>query len=298
MVLGQFVEDPEFTSFTFISDELVLVSFVDDDGQVSLRVLAVPSGHSVSSAREVEYLCELRYPRLRGDVRDIVIMQAPLPTSAGPDIPRAPFVHSSTDVLYTVMLYTMDLGLGTVVLLVPRSTILNQVLSVAASPQKYLEWESWGPKGSRMLKVNPSKVQACHFHGMKFVYSPHGGTFARVFDFNPYAARKDVNTASCPHLLWKTMPMETKISRRRNPFDIDVVTSLPGREASIPLTPNKHGWESTMITEDHIVMAQVGKSTIRAIPPLMTSMISQNASYLPTWQCDNTSQVAFLSWWR
>ena len=114
-----------------------------------------------------------------------------------------------------------------------------------------------------MLKLDPSDIWACHSYGMKFVCSPDGGTFARMFDFNPYATRKD---ASCPQLPWKPMPMETKIRRRRSPFDTDVVTSLPGREASIPLpTSNNLGWESTMITEDHIVMVQVGKSTIIAI---------------------------------
>ena len=67
------------------------------------------------------------------------------------------------------------------------------------------------------------------------------------------------------------MPMKTKIRRRRSPFDTNVTTSLPGREASIPLPPNDHGWESAMITEDHIVMISVSKFTIRAISPLMSS---------------------------
>ena len=259
MVLGQFIENPKFTSFAFISDELVLVPFVDDDGQVSLRILTVPHGNSVSSARDVDYLCELRCPRLLDHVRDVVMIPGSLPASAGPDIPaRAPFAPSSTDVLFTVILYPMALVHGTVVLLVPRSTILNQVSSVAASPQKYLGWESWGPKGSRMLKLDQSEAWACHSYGMKFVHSPYGGTVAHVFDFNPYATRKDVNTASCPHLPWLGMPMETKIGGRRNPFDTDVVTSLPGREAFIPLIPDDLGWDSTTITEDHIVMVQVG----------------------------------------
>jgi len=142
--------------------------------------------------------------------------------------------------------------------LVPRSTILNQLLSVAASPHKYLEWESWGPEGSRMLKLGRSEGWSCHSYGMKVVYCRLNETSARVFDFNPYTTRKDVNTARCPHLPWKYMPMETKIGRRRNLFDTDVVTCLPGREASIPLPPNTHGWENIMITEDHIAMVQVG----------------------------------------
>ena len=275
------------------------MTFIDDYGQVSLRILAVLRGNPVSFAWDVEYLCELRYPRLRTFVDDTFITSAPLTTSAAPIIPVAPFAHSSTDVLFTVILkYTVDSGAGAVILLVPRSTILNHISSVAASSQKYLEWESWGPKGSRMLKMDLSDVWACHSYGMKFVYSPDGGTFTRAFDLNPYSARKDVNSARCPHLSWKALPIETKIGRRRNPFDIDVVTSFPGREASIQLIPNNHGWESTMITEDHIVMVQVGKSAILAMSTLMT-LISQNASpqYLPTWQCDNTFQAACLLRW-
>ena len=121
-----------------------------------------------------------------------------------------------------------------------------------------------------MLELDPSQVWTRHSYGMKFIYCPDGGTFARVFDFNPYATRKDIKTASCPHLPWKPMSMETKIRRERGPFDADVVTSLRGREASIPLPPNGRGWESAMITEDHIVMIPVSESTIRAISPLMS----------------------------
>lgn len=220
-----FIEDPKFTSFTFKSDELVLVTFVDDDDG------------------DVVYLCELRYPRLRGDVGVVRIIPASLPTSAGSGIlAQIPFAHSSTDVLFTIVLHPVGLVVHQVVVLfVPRSTILNQLSSVAANPQKYLEWESWGPEGSRMLKLDRSESWSCHSYGMKAVYSPLNGTSARIFDFNPYRTRKNLNTPHSPHLPWKPLPMETKIGRRRNLFDINVVTSLQGREASIPLPPNIHG---------------------------------------------------------
>jgi len=300
--LGQFIEDPKFTSFTFISDGLVLVLDIAGNGQVSLGILAVPPRYPVCNARSHGYLCELRYPRLSFGalVDDVLITSAPLTTLAVPDIPVAPFAHSSTDILFMVILkYIKDSGIETVVLLVPHSTILNHISSVILSLQKSLEWESWGPKGSCMLKVDPSDVWIYHSYGMKFVYSPDGGTFVHTFDLNPYATRKVINTASCPDLSWKAMLMETKIRRRHNLFDTDVVTSFPGREASIQLTPNNHGWESTMITEDYIVMVQVGKSAILAIPLVLMTLISQNVSlqYLPTWQCDNTFQATFLSWW-
>jgi len=246
------------------------VAFVDHGGQVSLRVLAVTPGNSMSSAEDVQYLCELRLPILRADVEGVLIISEPSPTSTSPNIPAAPFT-ASTDVLFTVTLsYSMDTDdddVSAVVLLVPRSTILHQVSCVSSSPQKYVGWESWGETGSRMLDIQPSDVWVCHSYGMKFVHSRDGEAFACLYDLNPYATRKVVNTANSPDLPWKPMEKETKISGRRNPFSTDVFTSLPGREASLDLIPNEHGWEATMITGDHVVMVQVSGSTTNTLSP-------------------------------
>jgi len=250
------------------------VAFIDNDKQVSLRVFEVPPGNSVSSARDVEYLCKLRYPRLRSSLHDVLISSAPLTTSAVPSIPSVPFAHSPTaDVLITVIFeYEVDSRTDTVVHLVPRSTILNQVSSISTSSRKFRNWKSWGPEGSRMLKLTSSNVWTCLSYGMKFIYCAVGGKYARVFDFNPYATTKDANSsASCALLPWEPLPMETKIRSRRKPFKIDMVTSLPGREA-YALLPRMSvlGWEGAMITEDHIVLILVSGSTIRVIFPLMT----------------------------
>lgn len=274
LVMGQLIQSRELHSFTFISDELVLATFTDEE-QVSLRVLAVTRGISIPSEKDVQYLCELRFPMLRAMAEGISISSEPSPTSTTPNN-TAPFTHSSTDVLFTVTLkYSMGRNPSSfIVLLVPRSTILHHILCVSTSSQKHLKWESWGPKGSRMLDIEPSNVWVCHSYGMKFVHSPCRN-FANVYDLNPYATRKDVNSANRPDFPWGIMEKETKISGRHNPFDTDVVTSLPGREASIELIPNEHGWEATMIAEDHIVLVQVSKSTINTISPLMT-LVSRN----------------------
>jgi len=254
----------------------------------------------MSSAEDVQYLCELRLPILRADVEGVLIISEPSPTSTSPNIPAAPFT-ASTDVLFTVTLsYSMDTDddVSAVVLLVPRSTILHQVSCVSSSPQKYVGWESWGETGSRMLDIKPSNVWVCHSYGMKFIHSPDHGETASVYDLNPHATRKDVNTAN-PHLRWKAME-GTKISGGRNPFRADVVTSLPGREASLNLIPNKHGWDATMITEDHIMMVQVSESTIHTVS-INDSVISRHMALvvlglgnMPTWQCND--KIIFLRW--
>ncbi|KAL4078607.1 hypothetical protein V8B97DRAFT_1880936 [Scleroderma yunnanense] len=246
----------EFRSFTFISDELILVVFISG-GQVSLRILPVIH-ELVSSASDVEYLCELRYPKLRATVDGVLIISEPSPTSTVPTNFQAPFTYSSTDVLFTITLkYSLDtVSMSAVVLLVPRSTILSHVSSISTSPEKHLEWESWGAKGSRMLLLAPSDIWVCHTYGMKYIHKD-GGVSASIYDFNPYVTNKDVNTASCPRISWTAMEKETIIRGRTNPFEMDVVTSLPGRKAPLPLTPNGNGWEAAMITEDHIVMVQV-----------------------------------------
>ena len=234
--------------------------------QVSLRVLAVIPGNFMSSAKDVQYLCELRFPILRARVVDVSIISEPSPTSTSPNILAAPFT-ASTDVLFTVtLMYAIGIEVeSAVVLLVPRSTILHQLSRVSSSPQKYVGWESWGETGSRMLDIESFDIQECCSYGMKFIHSPDGEEIANVYDLNPHATRKDVNIVN-PHLPWKAME-ETEISGRRNPFQADVVTSLPGREAFLDLIPNEHGWVATMITEDHIVMVYVSESTIHTYRP-------------------------------
>ncbi|KAL4078625.1 hypothetical protein V8B97DRAFT_1932475 [Scleroderma yunnanense] len=77
-----------------------------------------------------------------------------------------------------------------------------------------------------------------------------------IYDSNPYATRKNVSTASCPHIPWKAMAKETMIRGSDNPFDTDVVTSYPGLEVFVRLIPNDHDWDAVMFTEDQIVMMQ------------------------------------------
>jgi len=115
-----------------------------------------------------------------------------------------------------------------------------------------------------MLKMDSSAVRGFHCYGMKFV-SLQRGTIARVFDFNPYKTRKILSTFSY-RFPWLAMPEETKFRRRHSPFDTAVVTSLKGCEIPILLIPDKDDWESTMITEDHVVMVQVGKFRIAPFP--------------------------------
>lgn len=252
-----------------MSDEVLLAAFLED-GQVSLKVLSVALD-SVSSAKDVQPLCELRYPGLRVVASDILIISEPIPASTVSNLSAAPFTCSSTDILFTVTLtYFMGSAFeSAIVLLVPRSVILYQASRVSSSPQKYIEWELWGPQGSRILDIQPSDVWVCHSYGMKFVYGPDDQHAGCLYDFNPYATRKVVNTANRPGLPWKPMEKETKISGTRNPFDTDVVTSLPGCGVSLDilLLFNEDGWEATMITGDHIVMVQVSGSTINYIFP-------------------------------
>ena len=290
--MGQRISAPEFHSFAFITDELLLVAFVDRD-QVSLRVLAATSEGSVLAAEDIQYLCDLRFPILQANVEDVLITSDPSPTRTNSYIPVAPFTCSATDVLFTITLkYSMEDPTGmdlewAVVLLVPRSTILDRVSSSFGSS---LEWESWGPQGSRMLDIKPSDVWVCHSYGMKFIHNPVGEAIAIVYDFNPYATRKDVDTPN-RHLPWKVMERETRISCERSPFKTDVVTSLPGREVSLELTPNDHGLEAVMITEDHIVIVQVSESTAHNIS-INNSMPSQRArENMPTWQCNDKARA-------
>jgi hypothetical protein len=133
--------------------------------------------------------------------------------------------------------------------------------------KRIVPWVRWGPNGSYMLLRSPSEIWVCYVYGMKFIQLLpwKKGNSARVYDFNKYAARRDVRNEQTtePKLLWRRLGMPQSLNSRCSAFDEEVNTYLPGRVATVEVMPSdtSHDWEAAMIGEDNIVLVSVSLPT-------------------------------------
>lgn len=215
---------------------------------------------------DVNYICGLEYPKIKADVIDMLIRSDPTPGWVPSHSLQAPFFFTRSDRIFTVaMQVTPETNTneeGTV-LVVPLSTIMAQVDLSHNTPKRCVPWKQWGPYGSHMLCRNPSESWVCYVYGTKFIHLLpwKKGQRARVYDFNKYAARRDIRNGqtSEPKLTWKRLKRLYSLNSQCTAFDEEVNTYLPGRVAVVDVMPSdtSHDWEAAMISEDNIVVVSV-----------------------------------------
>ena len=258
---NQYIYTPEFQSFAFMTEDLILAAILRTDREPTLRVLRIAAYvNPVHSLEDIPYVCELQYPELQGNVEYFLIRAEPTPTWRPPAGLRVPFYGSRKDFIFTIS--TRILSGEThesTVLFVPLSTLLSEVERSLNVPRRVVAWNAWGPSGTRMVCREPSETWVCYTYGMKFIQGLRwkNGHVARVYDFNPYAARNHVKTSADSPVLWNRLAKQTKPGGRCQSFCREVTTRLPGRVATITLEHSDEGWDAAMIGEDHIVMVQV-----------------------------------------
>ncbi|KAG9315198.1 hypothetical protein JVU11DRAFT_4328 [Chiua virens] len=143
-------------------------------------------------------------------------------------------------------------------LFVPLSTVLAQVGRSHNTPRHCIPWNAWGPSGTRMVSRELSETWVCYNYGMKFIQGLRwkNGHVARAYDFNPYAARKDIKMSFDSPIPWTRLAKQSRPGAQSPSFNEGVVTSLPGRVARVSLAHSDDGWDAVMIGEDHILMVQ------------------------------------------
>ncbi|KIK99991.1 hypothetical protein PAXRUDRAFT_822178 [Paxillus rubicundulus Ve08.2h10] len=249
----------QLCSFAFMTEDLILVAIVRSVNEPCLVVLSIAAcGNPIQAFEDMTYICELQYPALKYDVEDILIRSEPTPSWRPPASLAVPFYVSRKDFIFTISLRVTaghEIRENTL-LFVPLSTLLSQVALSYDAPQRRIAWKEWGPKGTRMIFRESSEIWVCYTHGMRFIQGLRwkDGHKARVYDFNPYAARKYEGIDSS--VKWKPLARKATMKVQSHAFAEEVVTTLPGRVAMVDLAHSKDGCEAAMIGENNIVMVQ------------------------------------------
>lgn len=261
-----FIRDSDIRSFSFITEDLLLVGVAgtEDDESPRLDIISInSSSEEMEEYKKGSCICGLEYPKMKANVLDMLIRSEPTPGWSPSQTVQTPFFFARSDRIFTVTLrVTADRNSTEecTVLIVPLSTIMAQVELFTGTRKRNVPWNQWGPNGSYMLLRTPSEVWVCYVYGMKFIQLLpwNKGKFARVYDFNRYAARRDVcnEQTTEPKLLWKRLGMPQSLNLRCSAFDENVNTYLPGRVATIEVIPNgdSHDWDAAMISEDNIIV--------------------------------------------
>lgn len=266
--LGQqklFIRDTDLRSFSFVTEDLLLVCVLGgDETPPHLGVFSIDSfSEEMEEYKDVNYICGLEYPKVKGDVRDMLIRSEPTPGWSPSQTVQTPFFFARSDRIFTITMRVSPESNSTeeyTVLIVPLSTIMAQVELSHNTPKRIVPWTQWGPNGSHILLRSPSDTCVCYVYGMKFIQLLRWqkGNRARVYDFNKYAARRDVRNEQTtePKLLWRRLGMPQSLNSRCSAFDEEVNTYLPGRVATVEVMPSDtpHDWEAAMIGEDNIVL--------------------------------------------
>lgn len=258
-----------FKSFAFMTEDLILAAILRSDLEPTLQVLRIAAFvYPIYSVEDIPYVCELRYPNVKGAVENLLIRSEPTPTwkpSAGSGVP---FYGSRKDFIFTISMRILWADTQEItVLFVPLSTLLSEVERSHGVPRRDVPWDVWGPDGTRVIRREPSEVWVCYTYGMRFIQGLrwNSGHEARVYDFNRYAARKHVKASVDAPTPWKRLAPESKPSGHSPSFYRQVFTRLPGRVANVTLEHSDDGWDACMIGEDHIVMVQVRYPTIEYV---------------------------------
>ncbi|KAF8134942.1 hypothetical protein EV363DRAFT_1322083, partial [Boletus edulis] len=261
-----YIHTAEFKSYAFMTEDLILAGILTPDLEPALQVLRVTAHGdplSIHSLQDISCICELQYPNLQGNVEYFLIRSEPTPTWKPPAGSGVPFYGSRRDFIFTISLRILwNETQESIVLFVPLSTLLSEVDRSHDTPRRSVHWDAWGPDGTRMIFREPSETWVCYTYGMKFILGLrlNDGHVARLYDFDPYAARKHVKTSVDSPIPWKRLAQESKPSGRCRSFVEQVITRLPGRVATITLEHSNDGWDTAMIGEDHIVMVQPNSS--------------------------------------
>ncbi|KAG1869662.1 hypothetical protein C8R48DRAFT_699324 [Suillus tomentosus] len=265
-----FIRDTDLQSFSFVTEDLLLVGVVaaESDEMPRLDILSIDSfREEMEEYKDVSYICGLEYPKMKADVLDMLIRSDPTPGWSPHQTVQTPFFSARSDRIFTITMRVSPAGNSNeecTVLIVALSTIMAQVELSRNTQKRIVPWEQWGPNGSYMLLRSPSDSWVCYVYGMKFIQLLpwKKGNTARVYDFNKYAARRDVRNEQTtePKLLWTRLGMPQPLNSRCSAFVEEVITYLPGRVATVEVmsSGSPYDWEAAMIGEDNIVLVSSG----------------------------------------
>lgn len=218
--------DPDLSSFAFVLDTHVLLSYVRNRFLSTSRSAVTASVVFLNNTLSSEGTT-LLFPRFTefSFVVNFTLISAP--GSAGVTIPTladpthtAPFHSSELDRLIFIRLDVMYNTAGgssieAYVLILPVRRFLRDI----SSQKGVLEWETWGPKNTRLLRL-PHKernvlIDQSAGYGMRYAYVCYNGpnSYCALYEFDTSLAR----SSNQPDQRSKSIPKPVQISYGTGP---------------------------------------------------------------------------------
>jgi hypothetical protein len=198
----QRIGSADLRSFAFLDDHQVILGLLGHPALKSDPTLMVvdfvESTSGAMSLEEVPYKCALFLPPLLSSVEcsEICIRCDPVipPYTVSSDSPL-PFSADPNGRLFVVSFRIQDdTEAHGYTLFVPLSTILLHTASLGPLVCRGVEWEGWGPNGTRMIPRPhlQSQVWVCYVHGMRYAVAnrkPRPRGSVDLYDFRRYTHR-------------------------------------------------------------------------------------------------------------
>lgn len=267
---------------------------LSEDGDVQAELLIVDFEQEDSSRKtylDIIYGLKLSLPEFMYLAEPLMftVRSDPSPPWAPHSDLQVPFHITQDAKMFVASLWVRNRALvDHLTLVIPQSTLLSRLDLLGPMTAPPLDWEAWGPAGSRMTKLYTPNVAfdswACYVYGTKLIVPEHSSRtnnefIVQVFDFNLNAVRRavsqdaNVNVYPCPtdtsvtHLecdksLCITAPTVFKAG---DVFKEEVKTCLPYRWIA-KVIPSTRSECSTMCSEDSIIVVDVSAITLNHHP--------------------------------
>ncbi|CAL1695559.1 unnamed protein product [Somion occarium] len=255
-------------AFAFLTDHHILLAKLVTYS-ATLAVVDLQTSHAeLTPCEDLQVECEFYLPELltRNIVVDILLRLDPGPNwTPNPDL-KVPFHIARGDRLFvvTVSLFSPgDQHLRAYTLFIPSTTIFKHMDMYSGD----IEWEQWGPAGSRLIYPTPSisRVWVCYVYGMGFTFLLRSQMHEQrqtlyMFDFNQLAIRKSMQEKANidePQTSesWNLMTDDSVIDAGASVFNDSIKTSLPFRFRIHDIAPDPDGRAvAAMLSEDSIIL--------------------------------------------
>lgn len=212
------------------------------------------------------YLCSFMLP-VPGDWTerlDIEIQADPAPSFVPDAALSVPFFASREGRMNVVTLVlTNGIEIQSFAFMIPSSTLSKHITCLPAGQGHVLNWDEWGPNGSRMIfKPQHSNTWVCHVYGLRYttpddMSDDDGATSISVYDFNPLPIWRANSASSEQGQVTEAITIDTD-----GVFAAPVTTSLPYRLSKVCWGPEEDATDfgrfgSVMCSEDSLIVVGV-----------------------------------------
>ncbi|KIJ46414.1 hypothetical protein M422DRAFT_250009 [Sphaerobolus stellatus SS14] len=187
-----------FRSFGFLQSQHFILAYSRLDGEAQTTSLKVYNfSKPINTKSEPTLYHTFQLPSLKRGVllSEVAIICCPFSETDIKSMPSGlPFYTSPSSWIVGVSIGVFDgfRNYGLMMLFFP-STLLND----AAYPlrQEDVPWESWGPKGTRIVEVEVNALNSIRYtHGTRFATIRKSEGHIYVYDFNPATAHRKLES--------------------------------------------------------------------------------------------------------